>query len=72
MHGIYSYIPEKTQSLRYTALQLYCIYVTRNVVSAVKYVLHVYSSTFRSLCGVPNMAGFCNSSVSCFPAMLLR
>jgi hypothetical protein len=28
--------------------------------------------TFHSICAVPSMANFCNSLISCFPAMLLR
>ena len=34
-------------------------------------LLYFYISTFCSVCAVPNMAVFCSSSTSCFPAMLL-
>ena len=34
-------------------------------------LLYFYSSTFRSMCAVPNMAVFCSSLTSCFPGMLL-
>jgi len=32
-------------------------------------VLHFYISTFRSVCAVPNIAGFCSSLIECFPGM---
>ena len=35
-------------------------------------ILHVYISTFRSVCAVPNMAVFCSALISCFPGELLR
>ena len=34
-------------------------------------LLYFYTSTFRSMCAVPNMAVFCSSFTSCFPGMLL-
>ena len=34
-------------------------------------LLYLYSSTFRSMCAVPNMAVFCSSLTSCFLGMLL-
>jgi len=34
-------------------------------------LLYFYISTFRSMCSVPNMAVFCSSLTSWFPAMLL-
>ena len=34
-------------------------------------LLYSYTSTFRSMCAVPNMAVFCSSLTSCFPGMLL-
>jgi len=46
--------------------------VTRNVISHVKYILCLCICTFRTICAVPNMAGFCNSPISCPPGMLLR
>ena len=35
-------------------------------------LLHVYISTFRGMCAVPNMAVFCSSLISCFPVMFVR
>ena len=35
-------------------------------------VLHIYISTFRSMCAVLSMVAFCSSLMSCFPGMLLR
>ena len=37
-----------------------------------KYVLHVYVSTYRIMCEVPNMAAFCGSLTLRLPGMLLR
>ena len=34
-------------------------------------LLYFYTSTFRSMCAVPNMAVFCSSWTSYFPGMLL-
>jgi hypothetical protein len=34
--------------------------------------MYLHSSTFQSMCAVPNMAVFCSSFISCFPCMLLR
>ena len=56
------------------------IYATYNVISPVKYVLYFYISTFRSVCTVPNIAGFififififCSSLISCCLGLLLR
>jgi len=44
----------------YIVLQLFAftISATCNVISTVKYVLYFYSSTFRSMCAVPNMTVF--------------
>ena len=33
---------------------------------------YFYTSTFRSMCAVPNMAVSCSSLTSSFPGMLLR
>jgi len=35
-------------------------------------IFYFYISTFQSLCAVPNMAVFCSSLISRFPAMLPR
>ena len=34
-------------------------------------LLHIYMSTFRIMCAVPNMAVFCSYLISCFPGTLL-
>jgi len=51
---------------------VFTVFATCKVISTVKYVLYFYISTFRGLCAVPNMNGFRNSLISCFPGMLLR
>jgi len=51
---------------------VFTVCATCNVISPVQYVLYLHISTFHSLCAVPNMAGFCNSLISYFPAMLFR
>ena len=63
MQAIYNYV---------TVCSVFTVCVTPNAISPMKYVLYFYISTFRSLCTVHNMAGFCNSSISCFRVMLLR
>ena len=35
-------------------------------------ILYIYSSTFRSMCTMPNMAVFCSPLISCFSGKLLR
>ena len=34
--------------------------------------LYFHTSTFQSMCAVPNMTVFCSSLISCFTGMLLR
>jgi len=74
MQGIYNHIPETHHVSRVcsVATVLYLQFVTCNVISPVKYILYFYTSTSRSMCTVHNMAVFCSSVTSCFPAMLLR
>jgi hypothetical protein len=62
-----------TMFLRYTVLQLFCIYNLCYVQCyfAVKYVLYFYISTFRSLCAVHNTAVFCSSLISCFIIVII-
>ena len=73
MQGIYTYIPEtncvrREYSVAAILLLLYMVLIS--LVSVLN-LLYFYISTFRSMCAVPNMAVFCNSLTSCFPAMLL-
>jgi len=51
---------------------VFTVCATCNVISPLHYVLYLYITTSRSLCAASNMAGFCNSLISYFPAMLLR
>jgi len=73
MHGIYTYIPETNHVPReysVAAILLLLFMVLISLVSVLN-LLCFYISTFRSVCAVPNMAVFCSSFTSCFPAMLL-
>jgi hypothetical protein len=73
MQGIYTYIPETNSVPRkysVAAVLLLLFMVLISLVS-VSNLLYFYISTFRSMCAVPNMAVFCSSLTSCFPAMLL-
>ena len=46
--------------------------VSYSVVSVTYIINFGVSSTFRSICAVPNIAVFCISLTSCFPGMLLK
>ena len=75
MQGIYNYIPETTRDyiLHTVAAVLYSQSALHVMLfPPVQHVLYLYISTFCSLCAVHNMAGFCNSLFSYFPAMLFR
>ena len=74
MHGIYNYIPAKNHVSRvYPVAAVLCLQcATCNVISHVKYVLDLYISIFRSLCGVVQTAVFCSSLILCFPGLSLR
>ena len=50
-------------------LLLFLVYIT---LLPMLNLLHIYISTFRSMCAVSNMAVFCSSLTSCFPGVLLR
>ena len=54
--------------------QLFFIYSLcySSVIFHGKYVFNFYISTFWSMFVVPNMAVFCSSLISYFPAMLLK
>ena len=73
MQGIYTYIPEtnyvpREYSVAAILLLLFTVFIS--LVSVLN-LLYFYISTFRSMCAVSNMAVFCTSLTSCFPAMLL-
>ena len=73
MQGIYTYIPEtnyvpREYSVAAILLLLFMVFIS--LVSVLN-LLYFYTSTFRSMCAVPNMAVFCSSLTSCFPVMLL-
>ena len=73
MHGIYTYIPETSYvppEYSVAAILLLLFMVLVSLVPVLN-LLYFYISTFRSMCAVPNMAVFCISLTSCFPAMLL-
>ena len=73
MQGTYTYIPETNYVLReysVAAILLLLFMVLISLVSVLS-LLYFYSSTFRSMCAVTNMAVFCSSLTSCFPGMLL-
>ena len=73
MQGVYTYIPDTSYVPReysVAAILLLLFMVLISFVSVLN-LLYFYISTFRSMCAVPNMAVFCSSLTSCFPAMLL-
>jgi len=73
MQGIYTCILETNYVPReysVTAILLLLFMVLISLVSVLN-LLYFYISTVRSMCAVPNMAGFCSSLTSCFPGMLL-
>ena len=73
MQGIYTYFPEtnyvpREHSVAAILLLLFMVLIS---LFSVLNVLYFYTSTFRSVCTVPNMAVFCSSLTSWFPGMLL-
>ena len=73
MQGTYTHIPETNYVPReysVAAILLFLFMVLISLVSVLNQP-YFYISTFRSMCAVPNMAVFCSSLTSCFPAMLL-
>jgi len=73
MQGIYTYILETNYVPReysVAAILLLLFIVLMSLVSVLN-LLYFYSSTFQSMCAVPNMAVFCSSLTSRFPGMLL-
>ena len=73
MQGIYTYIPEKNYVPREYSVAAILLLLFMVLISSVSVfnLLYFYSSTFRSMCAVPNMTVFCSSLTSCFPGMLL-
>jgi len=73
MQSIYTYIPETNYvpwEYGVAAILLLPFTVLISLLSVLN-LLFFYTSTFRSMCAVPNMAVFCSSLTSCFPGLLL-
>ena len=73
MQDIYTHIPGTNYVPReygVAATLLFLFMVLISLLSVLN-LLFFYSSTFRSMCAVPNMALFCSSLTSFFPGMLL-
>jgi hypothetical protein len=63
MQGIYTYIPETNnvpKQCNVAAILSLLFMVPISLVPALT-LIYFYISTFRSMCAVPNMAGFCSS-----------
>ena len=73
VQGIYTYIPEANHVPRERSVATILVLLFMVLVSLVPALtpLHLYVSTFRSMCAVPNMAVFCSSLTSWFPGILL-
>ena len=72
MQRIYTYIPETNNVLRvYSVAAILLLFKVLISLLSMLNLLYFYISTFRSMCAMPNMAVFCSSLTSCFPAMLL-
>jgi len=73
MQDIYTYIPETNYVPREYSVAAILLILFMVLISSVSVLnlLYFYSSTFRSMCAVPNMAVFWSSLTSCFPDMLL-
>jgi hypothetical protein len=73
MQGIYTYIPETNYVAREYSVAAILLLLFMVLISSVSVLnqLYFYSSTYRSMCAVPNMVVFCSSYTSCFPGMLL-
>ena len=73
MQVVYTYIPVTNHVPRgrcVAAILMLLFMVLRSLVPALT-PLYLYVSTFRSMCGVPNMAVLCSSLTSWFPGVLL-
>ena len=73
MQGIYTYIPETNYVPREYSVAAILLLLFMVLISLVPVLnlLYFYSSTFRSMCAVPNVAVFCSSLTSCFPGVLI-
>ena len=71
MQGIYTYIPATNYVPREYSVAAILLLLFMMLISLVSVlnILYFYISTFRSMCAVPNMAVFCSSLTSCFPAI---
>ena len=74
MQCLYNYIPEtnyipREYSVADILLFLFIVHIT--LFPALN-LLQFYTSIFRNMCVVANMAVFCSSLISCFPGTLLR
>ena len=74
MRGIYTYIPEINRVPREysVAAILLLLLMVHVMLFPMLNLLQFYTSIFRSMCAVPNVAVFCSSLISCFPGTLLR
>ena len=72
--GIYTYTPETNYVPREYSVAAILLLLFMVLISLVSVwnLLYFYSSTFRSMCAVPNVAVFCSSLTSWFPGMLLK
>jgi len=73
MQGSHTHIPETNHVPReYTVADILpLLFMVPLFLVPALAVLFFYVSTFRSMCGVSNMAVFCSSFTSWFPGMLL-
>ena len=58
------FTPIQNHRQNYSSIYLNTVCATRNIISPVKYVLYLYSSTFHSLFAGHTVAGFCSSLIS--------
>ena len=70
MQGIYTYIPETNYVPREYSVAAILLLLFMVLISLVPVLNLLYISTFRSMCAVPNMAVYCSSLTSCYPAVL--
>ena len=71
MQGIYTYVPEIIHVCSSVAAVLYSLFMVHITLLPLLNLLYFYISTFRSMCGLPSMAAFCSSLISCCPGLLL-
>jgi hypothetical protein len=73
MQGICTYIPETDHVPKEYSVAAILSLLFMATISLVPLlaVMYFYTSTFRSMCAVPNMAVFCSSLTSWLPGMVL-